>query len=57
MIRQPHIHFKVSKFETAKLTNSRKRFQERTIIEDPELGNEYKLYKLKVPYRIIPYVW
>jgi len=32
-------------------------FQERTIVEDPELGNEYKLYKIKVPYRIIPYIW
>ena len=24
-------------------------FQEGTIVEDPELGNEYKLYKIKVP--------
>ena len=32
-------------------------FQERTILEDPKLGDQYKLYKIKVPYRMIPYVW
>ena len=32
-------------------------FQEQTILEDPELGNQYRLYKIKVPYRIIPYIW
>ena len=31
--------------------------QEKVIVEDPELGNEYKFYKVKVPYRIIPHVW
>jgi len=31
--------------------------EERIIVGDPELGNEYKVYKLKVPYRIIPYIW
>jgi protein-S-isoprenylcysteine O-methyltransferase Ste14 len=32
-------------------------FQERTMIKDPDLGKEYKLYKIRVPYRIIPYIW
>ena len=32
-------------------------FQERTMIEDAELGKEYKLYKIKVPYKLIPYIW
>ena len=32
-------------------------FQERTMVEDPKLGNQYKRYKIKVPYRIIPYIW
>jgi len=31
--------------------------QEKVIVEDPELGNEYKFFKVKVPYRIIPYIW
>ena len=31
--------------------------QEKIIVGDPELGNEYKLYKIKVPHRIIPYIW
>ena len=32
-------------------------FQERTIVEDPVLGDQYKRYKIKVPYRLIPYIW
>ena len=32
-------------------------FQERTMLEDPKLGDQYKLYKRKVPYKLIPYVW
>lgn len=32
-------------------------FQERTMVEDPVLGEHYKRYKIKVPYRIIPYIW
>lgn len=39
------------------VTNSGMILQERTIMEDPVLGNEYKLYKCRVPYRIIPYIW
>ncbi|KAF9644425.1 hypothetical protein BDM02DRAFT_3121957 [Thelephora ganbajun] len=31
--------------------------EERMLTEDPDLGREYKLYKLRVPYRIIPYIW
>ncbi|KAF9781216.1 hypothetical protein BJ322DRAFT_260561 [Thelephora terrestris] len=31
--------------------------EERTLTEDPVLGNEYKVYKFRVPYRIIPYIW
>ncbi|KAF9642476.1 hypothetical protein BDM02DRAFT_3193163 [Thelephora ganbajun] len=31
--------------------------EERMLIEDPDLGREYKLYKLRVPCRIIPYIW
>ena len=31
--------------------------QKKVIVEDPELGNEYKFYKVKAPYRIAPYAW
>jgi len=31
--------------------------EERTLEQDPQLGEEYKAYKLRVPYRIIPYIW
>jgi len=32
-------------------------FQERTMVEDPVLGDQYKRYRIKVPYRLIPYIW
>ena len=31
--------------------------QEEIMEEDPELGPQYKAYKMKVPWRLIPYVW
>ena len=51
-VRDPHQRPRRSR----ELTDGRM-FQERMIVEDPELGNEYKIYKLKVPYKIIPYIW
>ena len=32
-------------------------FQEMTIAEDPVLGDQYKRYKTKVPYRLVPFIW
>jgi len=31
--------------------------QERVLEEDPELGPQYRVYKRRVPWRLIPYVW
>jgi len=31
--------------------------EEEAIMRDPELGNEYRAYRHRVPYRIIPYIW
>jgi protein-S-isoprenylcysteine O-methyltransferase Ste14 len=31
--------------------------QEKLMEEDPELGLQYKAYKMKLPWRLIPYVW
>ena len=31
--------------------------QERTMLEDPVFGDLYKRYKIKVPYKLIPYIW
>ena len=42
----------------AEAVNSRMNtLQERTIVDDPEIGDQYERYKAKVPYRIIPYIW
>jgi len=50
-VRDRHKHPRRSK-----LTNEHT-FQESTMVDDPELGDQYKRYKIKVPYRIIPYIW
>jgi len=31
--------------------------EERVMEEDPELGPQYRVYKRRVPWRLIPYVW
>ena len=42
---------------TSRLYTHERILQERTIEQDPELGNEYKAYKFRVPYRIVPCIW
>jgi len=31
--------------------------EEKSIIDDPVLGEQYKQYQIKVPYMYIPYIW
>ena len=37
--------------------NSGTKIQEKILMEDPALGEQYQEYMRRVPYRVIPFVW